>query len=230
MKIQELVGKWAVRIKPIQEKKVLSGTFGSDSVVTVPNEQWCTTPVFVKAVENEVVYVEWLMSYNKTKHPEILAPKFDDQNWAEVNHAHLLPSDSTNGAHMKPVSAATIRKLRKDLGALPIFEESSIEEITQGIRDASEGIRRLCVRALSMNARSLFLSRTQPLAAQVAPDIRSGRFKTSSREWKTWRRTLLRRRSCEVLYLSSPSGLWQRLRSEYFGDAWSALRCTRAWR
>jgi len=89
MELKDLIGKWAVRTKPVMVVQVSSG-FGGIAH-DIPDSAHCTNPVFVTAIEQGVVYIEYKELYNDKVKRGILNPKYIDENWALVNRKYLEP-------------------------------------------------------------------------------------------------------------------------------------------
>lgn len=83
--VEELVGKWAVRIKPvIKAEKDYGSGFSLSGYRNIPDTKYCTQPAKILKVENDVVYIGWL-NYAGTITKEILSPEYRDENWMPVD-------------------------------------------------------------------------------------------------------------------------------------------------
>jgi len=91
MKLDELIGKLAVRTKALarMEYEHDGGLSYGGRYVSVPDNRWCTRPVLIKAIEKGVVYIEWRGDVSDKIYKEILDPKFVDEHWAPVNEDYL---------------------------------------------------------------------------------------------------------------------------------------------
>lgn len=86
MTVNELIGKWAVRLKPVMKLERDYGGMMSfnNGYREVPDGKYTTRPAKIVKIEEGVVYVEWL-NYMDTITKEILSPEYNDNFWAPVD-------------------------------------------------------------------------------------------------------------------------------------------------
>ncbi len=79
MKVEELVGKVAIRVKTVTVNS--GGVFSERNV----NASFTYTPIFIEAVENGVAYIR----EKPDSEVEILSAMYCDENWAPVSERFM---------------------------------------------------------------------------------------------------------------------------------------------
>lgn len=101
MNAKNLIGKMALREKPI-EKQIMTGgilSFGGPSVSTIPDYSYCTDPVkIVAATEHHIVIEQEMDNVFSQDGPStkttILDERFCDDNWAD--YVKLIEGSTQN--------------------------------------------------------------------------------------------------------------------------------------
>lgn len=83
----DLIGKIAIRTKPVMEAHIIHSGFvfgGGDSVRDVPSYYHCTTPILIlNATEHHIVYERYPKPSNDRPEPYILDVRYCDGNWID---------------------------------------------------------------------------------------------------------------------------------------------------
>jgi hypothetical protein len=88
MEAKELIGKTAIRTRPVMTEKIISaGLFsGGDTVRQIPDFYYCTTPIrILNATDYHIVFLpcELIVAGPTELKPRILDLRFCDDNWID---------------------------------------------------------------------------------------------------------------------------------------------------